>query len=45
MPEKKAGEMAEYYSMNGLETIKVALAKGTLSEDAAEQLRQILKTE
>jgi predicted short-subunit dehydrogenase-like oxidoreductase (DUF2520 family) len=45
MPEKKAGEMAEYYSMNGLETIKVALAKGTLSEDAAKKLRQILKTE
>ena len=48
MTDKKAAknfnEMAEYYSMNGLETIKVALAKGTLSEDAAKKLRQILKS-
>lgn len=44
MPDEKAGERAEYYNMNGLETIKVALAKGTLSEDAAKKLRQILKS-
>jgi predicted short-subunit dehydrogenase-like oxidoreductase (DUF2520 family) len=47
MTDKKAPKnfngMAEYYNMNGLETIKIALAKGTLSEDAAQQLMNILR--
>ncbi len=40
-----SGEMAEYYNLNGFETIKVARAKGTLSEDAAKQLLKILSPE
>ena len=38
-----SGEMANYYIENGIKTIKLARAKGTLSEDATKQLRQILK--
>ena len=45
MPDKKAGEMVEYYNLNGVETIKIARAKGTLSEKAAQQLLQILKAD
>lgn len=39
-----ADEMAEYYNMNGRQTIKIARAKGTLSEESAKQLLRILKT-
>jgi predicted short-subunit dehydrogenase-like oxidoreductase (DUF2520 family) len=45
MPGDKAVKMVEYYNMNGLETIKIALAKGTLSEDAAQQLMNIFKND
>ena len=38
-----SGEMANYYTENGIKTIKIALAKGTLSEDAAKMLLRILK--
>jgi len=40
---KLSGEMVEYYNINGMETIRIAKAKGTLSEDAAELLQQILE--
>jgi len=42
---KLSVEMAEYYNINGMETIRIAKAKGTLSEAGAEQLQQILKSE
>jgi len=45
MSDKKSGEMADYYTKNGIETIKVARAKGTLSEDAAIQLLRIFKSD
>jgi len=38
-------EQADYYAMNGVETVKVARTKGTLSEDAAKQLMKILKAD
>lgn len=38
-------EMARYYSMSGVETIKVARKKGTLSAEAAKQLLQIFQSE
>ncbi len=45
LPDKTADEMARYYCMSGMETIQVARAKGTLSEDAAKHLFKILKSE
>ncbi|MBC2714414.1 MAG: DUF2520 domain-containing protein [Desulfobacteraceae bacterium] len=45
LSDETADGMADYYCMSGVETIKVARAKGTLSEDAAKQLLQILKSE
>ncbi|MEZ4549526.1 MAG: hypothetical protein R2874_03350 [Desulfobacterales bacterium] len=44
LPDQKACEMAEYYIRNGLETIKIARAKGTLSKEAADRLLRIFKT-
>ena len=44
LPDQKACEMAEYYTRNGLETIKIARAKGTLSKEAADRLLRIFKT-
>jgi predicted short-subunit dehydrogenase-like oxidoreductase (DUF2520 family) len=41
---EKAGAMADYYILNGIETIRVALAKGSLTLDAAEQLHRVLKS-
>lgn len=40
---QKAEEMADYYIKNGIETIKIARAKGTLSEVAAKQLLRIFR--
>ena len=40
---QKAEEMADYYIRNGIETIKIARAKGTLSETAAEELLKIFR--
>ncbi len=39
----KAEELADYYIKNGIETIKIARAKGTLPEAAAEQLLKIFR--
>ena len=36
-----SGDMAKYYSLSGIETIKIARAKGSLSEDAAKQMMRI----
>ena len=42
MSNENAGEMVGYYKLNGAETIKIAMAKGSLSEDAAEKLLRVL---
>jgi len=40
-----SADQADFYSINGVETIKVARAKGSLSEDAAKKLIKILKAD
>jgi predicted short-subunit dehydrogenase-like oxidoreductase (DUF2520 family) len=44
LPDERASEMADYYIRNGRETIKIARAKGTLSQEAADFLFRIFKT-
>ncbi len=43
LPGRKAEEIADYYIQNGLETLKIARARGTLSQEAANRLFRIFK--
>ena len=42
LSDEKGRAMADYYTQNGRQTIRIAREKGTLSEEAAEKLLRIL---
>jgi len=44
LSDEKGGTMADYYIQNGIKTIRIARAKGTLSEEAAEKLLRVLNS-